>query len=73
MIAEEVEKVKAQYFFWAEAEFELKKPNRKSKEQSKADMEWYKTFQSIAKDVVLDDSKDVLKQLKALIQEGKIK
>ena len=73
MISEEVEKVKTQYFFWAEAIFELKKPARKDRKVSKADQEWYNTFQSIAKDAILDESADVLKQLKQLIKEGQIK
>lgn len=73
VIAEEIEKIKAQYFFWAEAIFELNKPARKSRKISKSDKAWYDSFSSIAKDAVLYDSADVLKQLKELIKEGKIK
>ena len=73
MISEEVEKVKTQYFFWAEAIFELNKPARKDRKVSKTDQEWYKTFQSIAKEAILDESADALKQLKQLIKEGQIK
>lgn len=73
LIADEIEKIKTQYFFWAEAIFELNKPARKSRKISKSDLDWYNAFSSIAKDAILDDGKDVLKQLKALIKEGKIK
>lgn len=73
MIQEEVEKVKTQYFFWAEAIYELNKPNRKDKDVSKNMEDWHKSFVSIAKDVIIDESLDALKQLKSLIKEGKIK
>ena len=73
MIEEEVEKIKTQYFFWAEAIYELNKPNRKDKRISKDMEEWHKSFMSIAKDAIMNEDLDVLKQLKELIKEGKIK
>lgn len=49
----------------------LNEPNRKSKEEEKEEEIWYNALKGASKEVILDESKDVLADLKAMIKKGK--
>ena len=49
----------------------LNKPNRKEKAEEKAELAWYNSLKGASKEAILDESKDVLVDLKALIKKGK--
>lgn len=72
MINEEVERVKLQYFFWAEAMFELNKPARKDKEFDNTTQAWYNELQTKTKEILKDEGLDALATLKQVLKEGKI-
>lgn len=72
MISEEVERVKLQYFFWAEAMFELIKPARKDKDFDTTTQAWYNVLQTKTKEILKDDGRDALATLKQVLKEGKI-
>lgn len=72
MISEEVERVKLQYFFWAEAMFELTKPARKDKDFDSTTQAWYNVLQTKTKEILKDDGRDALATLKQVLKEGKI-
>ena len=49
----------------------LNKPNKKDKEEDDMNRAWYKELQGASKEAILNESKDVLVDLKALIKKGK--
>lgn len=49
----------------------LNKPNRKDKEEADMNASWYEQLEGASKEVILDESRDVLSDLKALIKKGK--
>ena len=49
----------------------LNKPNRKDREEADINASWYKQLEGASKEVILDESRDVLADLKALIKKGK--
>lgn len=72
LIEEEVDKIKTQYFVWAEMLYELNKPNRREKKMSTTEQTWFKTLQTKTRECIPDNTKDCLAHLKQLIREGKI-
>lgn len=73
ILSEEIETIKTQYFFWAEVIFELNKPRRKGKEMNDCEKAWYNTIKTCTKEAIKDDTKDALKYIKNLIEEGRLK
>lgn len=67
----EVELNKANYERLAYIIMLLNKPNRKNKEEADINAAWYKQLNGASKEVILDESKDVLADLKALIKKRK--
>ena len=67
----EVELNKANYERLAYIIMLLNKPNRKDKEEADINASWYKQLEGASKEVILDESRDVLSDLKALIKKGK--
>ena len=49
----------------------LNKPNKSSNEESDINRAWYKALEGASKEVIINESKDVLADLKALIKKGK--
>ena len=49
----------------------LNKPNKKDKEEDDMNRAWYKELQGASKEAILNESIDVLVDLKALIKKGK--
>ena len=52
--------------------FLLNKPQRKSKKIDKTTQSWYDALRTASKEAILDENKDALCTLKALIKEGKL-
>lgn len=73
LLSDEIEKTKLQYFFWAEAMFELNKPNKKGKEMDSTMKSWYDTLQTQTKELLKDDGANASVILKDILKEGKIK
>ena len=73
MLSDEIEKCKLQYFFWAEAMFELMKPARKDKAFDTTTQSWYNTLQTQTKEILKDDGADAFKTLKEILKEGRNK
>lgn len=71
LLEEEIDAIKTQYFMWAEAIFELNKPQRKGKKLSDTEEAWYKTLQGMTRECIKDTSKDALAEIKKIIAEGK--
>lgn len=49
----------------------LNKPNKKDKDEADMNLAWYKELQGASKEVILNEGRDVLADLKALIKKGK--
>ena len=49
----------------------LNKPNKESKEEADINRAWYNELQGASKEVIINEAKDVLADLKALIKKGK--
>ena len=67
----EVELNKTNYERLAYIVMLLNKPNRKDREEADINSSWYNQLQGASKEVILDESKDVLADLKSLIKKGK--
>ena len=67
----EVELNKANYERIAYLIMLLNKPNRKEKEEADMNKAWYNALTGASKEAILNESKDVLADLKALIKKGK--
>lgn len=72
LIYEEIERIKIQYLFWAEAVFELNKPNKKGKDTDKFFKDWYKTLEGKTRECLIHEDNDPTKTLKDLLKEGKL-
>ena len=72
LLGDEIERIRTQYLFWAEAIFELNKPNRKNKKLDRNTQSWYDTITTATKKAILDDDFSPLDTLKQLIKEGKV-
>lgn len=70
MIAE-VELLKSNYERISYIIMLLNKPQKKSKEENDINIAWYNSLKGASKEAILDESKDVLVDLKALIKKGK--
>ena len=67
----EVELCKANYERIAYIIMLLNKPNKKDKEEADINRAWYSQLTGASKEAILDESKDVLVDLKELIKKGK--
>lgn len=67
----EVELEKSNYERIAYIMMLLNKPNKKDKEEADINRAWYEELKGASKEVILDECKDVLADLKALIKKGK--
>lgn len=72
-VKREVEIMKQNYERIAYIIFLLKKPNKKGKRITEKDKSWYNALNFASKEVILNENNDVLKHIKKLITEGKIK
>ncbi len=66
----EVELVKSNYERIAYIIMLMNKPNRKDKEQADINKSWYNALTGASKEAIINESKDVLADLKALIKKG---
>ena len=66
----EVELVKSNYERIAYIIMLMNKPNRKDKEQADINKSWYNALNGASKEAIINESKDVLADLKALIKKG---
>lgn len=67
----EVDLVRTNYERLAFIMLLLNKPNRKSKEDHDMNKSWYASLSGSSSEVILDESRDVLADLKKLIAKGK--
>ena len=68
-VKEEVEKIKQNYDRVAYIIYLLNKPNRKDKEDNDYDKSWYQYLKTSSKEVILDETRDALSHLKAMVKE----
>ena len=66
----EVELVKSNYERIAYIIMLMNKPNRKDKEQADINKSWYNALSGASKEAIINESKDVLADLKAMIKKG---
>ena len=67
----EIELIKSNYERISYIMMLLNKPNKKSNEEADMNKSWYRELQGASKEAILDESRDVLSDLKALIKKGK--
>ena len=70
-MVKQVDLVRANYERIAYIIMLLNKPNRKDKEQADVNRSWYQELQGASKEVIINECKDVLCDLKELIKKGK--
>ena len=71
-VLKEVEVLKANYERIAYIMFLLNKPQRKGKKLDRTTLSWYEALKTSSKEAILDENRDALCTLKALIKEGKL-
>ena len=71
-ILREVEIIKSNYERIGYIMFLLNKPQRKGKKLDKTTLSWYEALKTSSKEAILDENRDALCTLKALIKEGKL-
>ncbi len=67
----EVELLKSNYERLAYIIMLLNKPNRETNEEADLNKSWYNALEGASKEAILDESRDVLADLKDLIKRGK--
>ena len=67
----EIEIIKSNYERLSYIMLLLNKPRRKSKEDHDMNRSWYNALSGASKEVILDENRDVLADLKRFIKEGK--
>lgn len=68
----EVETLKTNYERIAYIMFLLNKPQRKTKKLDSATLSWYDALKTASKEAIIDENRDALCTIKALINEGKL-
>lgn len=68
-VLKEVEVLKANYERIAYIMFLLNRPNRKNKKVDATTLSWYKALKTASKEAILDENKDALCTIKALLKK----
>ena len=71
-VLREVEIIKSNYERIGYILFLLNKPNRKNKKLDATSLSWYAALKTASKEAIVDENRDALCTIKALIKEGKI-